>query len=821
MAASVSAPQLGSLPVPRTRLLGREAERAAARAFLLDEAVPLLTLTGPGGVGKTRLALAAARDVADRFADGVVWVDLSPLADPAWVGPTLAGLLGITPAPDRPVAQELARALRSQQRLLLLDNCEHVLAEAAELVGILLAHCPAVQVLATSRAPLRLHEEQLLPVEPLAVPVDDAAPLETLGEHAAVRLFVERARAVRPTFALTPSNAATVSALCRHLDGLPLAIELAAARSGVLAPEAMLALLSQRLPVLGTGPRDAPTRHQTIRDAIAWSYGLLSPADQTVFRSLSVFAGGWTLEAAGSVLDLPLPTTLDRIDALANQSLVVRHARADAADPRFTMLETTRDFGREQLAQRGEQEAVSARHARWFRDLAERVEPLLLGGAQHRWLRYLDGELGNMRATLAWGDEAAQPELVLRLASALGEFWDARGLYAESLGWLERGLASAAPDTVRAKALLIAGKLARWQGDFARATAFCEASLALARTLGEDRIAALALGVLALGADVRGDGDRAEALLAEAVEILRRSADAWGLRQVLYDLYVVTRKKGDLDRAEAHLGEMLDIATRNGDTRSTIFALLSLAVVARDRGDRQRSAQLAEEYLGLAQDVGDAVRIAAGLSWLGLLAGDAGEWPRSASLLRDAAAIVRDRGARTRLSGLLEMMAKAASATGQAATACRLLGAAESQREAIPIETSWIGRDERERDVAAVRAALSPEVFEAQWRAGRRLSWDQALAQVFEVAAVLVPQDRSPTTSPTRPSVVGTPDFDLTRREREVLGLIAQRLTNPEIAERLFVSWGTVATHVVHLLAKLGAADRREAAAIAARHGLV
>jgi predicted ATPase len=427
MAVSVSSLSR-SLPIPRTRLIGREAERAAARAYFLDEAVPLLTLTGPGGVGKTRLALAIAAEVTDHFAEGVVWVDLALLADPTLVSLTVAASMGMIPTPDDSLLDGLVRSLYPRQTLLLLDNCEHVLDETTDLVAALLSACPALQVLATSRAPLRLTLEQVLPVESLPLP-RETAPFTEVKQSEAVRLFSQRARATHPAFALTESNAAAVAALCNQLDGLPLAIELAAARIKVLSPAAMLAQMDTRLALLRRGGRDLPARQQTMEAAIAWSYGLLTPDVQALFRRLAVFAGGFTLEAAQAVAPGSSEdnTVWHGVEVLIEQSLVRSEQSEDGL--RFTMLETIRAFGLEQLATEGELAEVLDAHAAYFVALGERAHPNRADAAERidRRLQTLEEEQANLRAALRRRQETGDAESALQLAGALAIFWQLRG----------------------------------------------------------------------------------------------------------------------------------------------------------------------------------------------------------------------------------------------------------------------------------------------------------------------------------------------------------------------------------------------------------
>jgi predicted ATPase/class 3 adenylate cyclase len=476
-----------NLPTQPTPLVGREREVGAVCEGLRRPEVRLLTLVGPGGTGKTRVGLQAAAELIEGFEGGVFFVALAALNDPALVASTVAQSLGVTETGDRPLEERLKEYLRNRETLLLLDNFEQVL-EAAPLLEGLLGSAPRLKALATSRAALRLYGEHEFPVPPLELPDTRRLPeIEALAQYEAVRLFIERARAIKPDFAVTNENAPAIAEICARLDGLPLAIELAAARTRLLPPQAMLKRLDSRLKLLTGGARNLPERQRTLRGAIEWSHGLLAPEEQTLFARLAVFAGGRTLEAIEAVCDPGGELDVfDGVESLLEKSLL-RQEEGPDGEPRFVMLETIHEFARERLEEGGEAEEVKRAHAEFFLALAEETEPELRGPRQFSWFERLETEHDNLRAALSWSLETGNAELRLRIGGALRWFWNVRGYAGEGWRWVAAGLSGgeAAPAAVRAEALLGLGDLAQRQGDYERATEDLEASLALCREAGD------------------------------------------------------------------------------------------------------------------------------------------------------------------------------------------------------------------------------------------------------------------------------------------------------------------------------------------------
>lgn len=796
----------GALPTPRTGLIGREAERERARMLLLDKAVPLLTLTGPGGAGKTRLALAIAHDVAPQFAEGAIWVDFAPLAEPRLAPVGLARALGIVPVAGLPIEDQLVRELRTQQALLLLDNCEHLLHAVSDLAAALLHACPAVQLLATSRSRLHHRSEHELLVEPFPLPQTETRA-EILADNEAVRLFVERSRAIDPGFALTDANAATVAGICRRLDGLPLAIELAATRTKILSPDALLALMGDRMRILRGGAWDLPPRQQTIRDTIAWSYALLTPNQQALFRRMSVFAGGWMLDAIVAIAGSEDGATDDAIDdlgALVDHSLA---RRVDTGgDARYAMLETIREFGLAELAVAGEEDLARRSHAGWCRSL---VDDLELHSTMHRdavRMERLLPEQDNLRLALAWFAARGDALSLSIMSAAMSIYWPSVGQFAEARLWLHRAIAQGegVPLALRARVWHEAAWLAMCQGELDVAGPLRDEALRLARLVGEPYLLAEAMLGSGTQAFWQGDLQRAATLTNDGL------------------------------RAFQALGD--EFASAPAKACAAVIFLGNIALVS---SDLRSAGTYCETAIGMARTLGATTELGyalCGLAYARLLDGANRD---AVACLLEAVALTWRTGDEAFLARLFWAMAGVATTTGQPAVAARLIGVADAL-DARTGAALWPA-DRIVADWCQTRLAdvMEPDAQTALRAAGATFSLDRIVAAVRSIAASLLGKERADaiwqSTGAPEPGVTGedvlappategaarpaTNAIRLTRREQDVLELICHHLTDREIAARLFISPRTVAIHVGNVLAKLGARNRRDAAAIVARTG--
>ena len=639
-----------------TSFVGRDREMAEIKAQVA--AARLLTLLGPGGTGKTRLALEMGSGLLEQFPKGVWLVELAPLSDPDLVIQTVATVFNVREAPGRPLLDSLIDYLKPRELLLVLDNCEHLIEASARLAGALLRGCPQVRILVTSREPLGVAGEATYRVPPLSRPdPTKRITADQLGEYEASRLFIERAVLSNPQFMVTDRIAPAVARVVHRLDGIPLAIELAAARAKVLSVDQIAARLDDRFRLLTGGARTGPQHHQTLRATIDWSHDLLSAPEQTMFRRLSVFAGGFSLEAAeavGAGDGIDEMDVLDLVARLVDRSLLV--AEEVTGDLRYRMLETIRAYSREKLTAAGEEAVVRERHLRWYLDLAEEAEPALQGPEQVTWLDRLEMEHDNLRAALEWcRDAGGDKEAGVRLAGALHRFWARRGYLSEGREWLETAITRCpdAPAAARAKALYGAGALAFEQGDYGRAQVRGQENLTLYRSLGDDLGSALSLNILGNVARNRGEYGNAIRLLEESEAISRQREFTWALAEALNNLAVTARRQRDHDRAKRLLEESLTLWRTLGDKWGLAAALGHLGVVARFGGDYERARALHEESLALRRELGDRQNIAAALSSLGTVAMLQADYPQAGLLFEESLVLCRELGDKVSIAAAL------------------------------------------------------------------------------------------------------------------------------------------------------------------------
>ena len=781
-----------NISAPSAPIIGREKDIAALRDLLRRDDVRLVTLTGPGGVGKTRLALQTALDSASDYPDGVHFVSLAPITDPDLVLLTVAQALGLRETGERVPFLLIADYLSDKSALLLLDNFEQVFVAGIVLLD-LLAACPDLKVLVTSREALRLRDEHEFSVVPLT-------------QASAVTLFAQRAQTLQHDFALTPDNNPVIAEICSRLDGLPLAIELAAARIKLLPPPALLKRLEYRLQLLTEGARDLPERQQSLRKALEWSYALLDAGEQRLFRRLAVFVGGYTLEGAEAVVNLSGEQPMDvlsRISSLVDKSLQQSMEGVDG-EARLTMLETVREYALEQLRSSGEEESVQRAHAAYYLRLAEQAEPMLASPEARQWLGRLHLEHDNLRAVLRWAIEKNDGDTATRISGALWLFWFARGYLSEGRRWIDESVASGGQNlAARAKALAGACILAIFQADYNRAVAASAESLALFRQLNIPPGIGASLGGLAFATALKGDYPKARAFIEESTALFRQLNNPWGLANSLNHNGFIVWCCGDYPQARALADESLSLFHELGDQRNYALVLFGRGYICLSQGEYALAQAAFEESIAMMRALDDRRSVAMCLNGLGNIAMTRNDSAAARAFWLDTVSVLSEVGDRWYMALVTEGLAGVATAEKMPVHAAQLFGSAETLRESIHAPLPPPLRIFYDKNLKMARAQLDDEKFARAWTEGLRMTPEAAIASFAHA----------------RPPAVSLP-AGLTAREVDVLRLLSAGLTNAQIASHLVVSPTTINAHLRNIYNKLDVTSRSAATRFAIEHGL-